>query len=65
MYTLNWCTKHTFSREMSNNFPIIRKLAFSRGMYFGTCPVYDVNVFEDGRVEWLGEHFVEVTGPAL
>lgn len=50
---------------MSNNFPKIRKLAFSRGMCFGSCPVYDVNVFEDGRVEWLGEHFVEVAGPAL
>lgn len=48
-----------------NNFPKIRKLVFSRGMCYGTCPVYDVNVFEDGRVEWLGEHFVDVTGPAV
>jgi hypothetical protein len=50
---------------MHNNFPKIRKLAFSRGMCFGACPVYDVSILEDGSVEWLGKYFVEVTGPAL
>lgn len=49
---------------MNNKFPKIRKLVFSRGMCFGSCPVYDVNVFEDGSVVWLGKNFVEVIGSA-
>ncbi|MBD2231425.1 DUF6438 domain-containing protein [Phormidium tenue] len=47
---------------MNKEFPKIRKLVLSRGMCFGSCPVYDVTVFEDGSVEWLGEDFVEVVG---
>jgi hypothetical protein len=49
---------------MANKVPKIRKLVFSRGMCFGSCPVYDVHVFEDGSVEWLGKNFVEVVGSA-
>ena len=57
--------KISFFSKMNNNVPKIRKLVFSRGMCYGSCPVYDVSVLEDGSVEWLGKFFVEVIGPAL
>lgn len=31
---------------------------------FGTCPVYRVTVYSDGRVEWEGREFVKVRGKA-
>jgi Cu+-exporting ATPase len=31
---------------------------------YGRCPVYRVRLYADGRIEWTGERFVKVTGPA-
>jgi len=31
---------------------------------YGRCPVYRVRLYADGRIEWTGETFVKVTGPA-
>jgi Domain of unknown function (DUF6438) len=30
----------------------------------GTCPVYKLTIYSDGRVEWKGEYFVKVKGKA-
>jgi hypothetical protein len=35
-----------------------------RTMCFGTCPVYRLTIFSDGRVEWEGKNFVKVPGKA-
>ena|ERR1700759_5287796 len=31
---------------------------------FGTCPVYQVTIFRDGTVEYVGERFVKIQGRA-
>jgi hypothetical protein len=36
----------------------------ARTACYGTCPVYSVTVFTDGRVDWNGEEYVQVKGPA-
>jgi hypothetical protein len=43
--------------------PSSRLLAeLSRGGCYGTCPIYTVTVYDDGRVEYKGERDVEVIG---
>jgi hypothetical protein len=37
-------------------------LTLERGPCYGACPVYAVNVAFDGRVDWVGEMFVEAQG---
>ncbi|MGG6240161.1 DUF6438 domain-containing protein [Nodosilinea sp. AN01ver1] len=44
--------------------PKIHKLTFSRGMCFGSCPVYTVELSSDGQVLWFGEYYVNVLGRA-
>jgi len=34
----------------------------ARSACYGTCPVYDVEVFADGRVRYTGEEHVKATG---
>ncbi len=31
---------------------------------YGTCPIYKMTIFSNGRVEWQGEEFVKVKGKA-
>ena len=35
-----------------------------RTLCYGRCPIYRVRIYADGRIEWTGESFVRVTGPA-
>jgi hypothetical protein len=37
-------------------------ITLSRTACFGTCPIYKLVVYGDGRVEYEGERFVAVTG---
>ena len=37
-------------------------ITLERTACFGTCPVYQVSIFEDGTVMYNGENFVDVTG---
>ncbi len=37
-------------------------VTLSRSPCFGTCPVYTVEVREDGQVTWHGKRFVQVVG---
>jgi hypothetical protein len=37
-------------------------IALSRTNCFGTCPVYSVEIFEDGLVKYTGTQFVQVIG---
>lgn len=38
------------------------ELSLARGPCFGTCPVFEVAIRDDGRVEWLGKAHVAVLG---
>ena len=38
------------------------QLSMTRGPCFGACPMYAVTVYGDGRVEFVGDRFVEKTG---
>ena len=37
-------------------------ISLERTMCLGTCPVYSVKIYADGRVEFIGRHFVSVFG---
>ena len=37
-------------------------ITLERTACFGTCPIYKLTVYGDGRVEYEGERFVTVTG---
>ncbi len=38
------------------------QIALTRGPCFGACPMYTVTVHGDGRVQFVGNRFVEKTG---
>src|SRR5688572_6950095 len=38
------------------------QISMTRGPCFGACPMYTVTVWGDGRVQFVGERFVEETG---
>ena len=38
------------------------QLSMTRGPCFGACPMYTVTVWGDGRVQFVGDRFVEETG---
>lgn len=38
------------------------EITLSRTVCFGTCPEYTVTIHGDGRVDWLGKEYVDVTG---
>ena len=40
----------------------VELITLQRGACFGTCPIYSLSVHGDGRVEYDGLDFVEVTG---
>ncbi len=40
-------------------------ITLERGACFGACPVYTVNILEDGTVIYEGERFVAVTGQQI
>ncbi|HET9907580.1 MAG TPA: DUF6438 domain-containing protein, partial [Anaerolineales bacterium] len=37
-------------------------ITLERTACFGTCPIYTLAIFEDGRVEYIGQDFVTITG---
>ncbi len=37
-------------------------LVFQRTLCYGTCPSYTATIFRDGRVAYVGERFVPLTG---
>jgi hypothetical protein len=39
-------------------------ITLERGACFGTCPVYKLSIFADGRVEYEGKEFVKREGKA-
>lgn len=41
----------------------ITSVHLRRGACFGTCPVYELTLNSDGTAEYLGERFVQRTGP--
>lgn len=38
-------------------------ITMQRGACFGRCPIYTVTIYGDGRVEFLGDRFVQAVGP--
>ena len=38
------------------------QVTLERGVCFGRCPDYGINIFADGRVEYSGRQFVKVEG---
>jgi hypothetical protein len=57
---------HLFFEQqtMRQQYRKLSLLTLQRGPCYGTCPVYQVSVSALGVVTWLGEMFVECTGPA-
>lgn len=51
-----------WSGEVAAAATEITEIGLSRGMCYGTCPVYSVRLFSDGRAEFTGEHFVDLLG---
>jgi hypothetical protein len=53
---------------LSNQHPIADRpaleIAMTRTMCFGSCPAYTVKIHADGRVDWQGDSYVHVKGPA-
>lgn len=49
------------SLSLATAVPVI---TLERGACFGTCPVYVLKIYEDGKVEYDGKEFVKVTGKA-
>ncbi|MEB3182688.1 MAG: DUF6174 domain-containing protein [Nostocaceae cyanobacterium] len=43
-----------------NNQPVV--ITLERTACFGACPIYKLTIFGDGRVVYVGERFVKVTG---
>ena len=52
-------TKNDVKREKTENY-----LKIKRTGCFGTCPIYEMTLFEDGSAKYYGRRFVEVTGEA-
>ena len=46
-------------RDKTENY-----LKIKRTGCFGTCPIYEMTLFEDGSASYIGKRFVEVTGKA-
>ena len=49
------------SLTLATAVPVI---TLERGACFGTCPVYQLKIYEDGKVEYEGKEFVRVRGKA-
>ena len=45
----------------SNNNNML--LTVKRGACFGRCPIYDITIYQDGRMEYDGERFTTMLGP--
>ena len=51
-----------FATEQASASPI-SSIKLERSACFGTCPVYSVTIFSDGRVQYEGKEFVKEKGP--
>ncbi|MGB0388596.1 MAG: DUF4377 domain-containing protein [Ardenticatenaceae bacterium] len=66
-YTVNLGDKSaTFTLDVDNSASNIEEsdvmITLERTACFGTCPIYTVTVYGDGRVEYEGTDYVDVTG---
>lgn len=48
----------------SNSARRTKVITLERTVCYGTCPVYKLTIFSDGRVEYVGEQFVKRIGKA-
>lgn len=48
--------------EEQKTVPADTKILLERTMCFGTCPVYTLTIYADGKVEFSGEKFVNAVG---
>jgi len=46
----------------TKNLSGFKTITLKRTPCYGTCPIYDVNISENGEVKYYGEHYVEKTG---
>jgi hypothetical protein len=51
----------TLATEQASALPI-SSIKLERSACFGTCPVYSVTIFSDGRVQYEGKEFVKEKG---
>ena len=66
-YTVNVADKtDTFTLDVDNTASNIEEsevmITLERTVCFGTCPIYRVTIYGDGRVEYEGTDYVEVKG---
>jgi uncharacterized protein (AIM24 family) len=50
------------NNDEAYHHPVLKEVSLERTMCYGSCPVYKVTVFGDGRVVYDGEHFVAKEG---
>lgn len=55
---LSWCIVFSVAQEASSEVVVTLERAACRG----TCPVYSVNILDDGTINYEGENFVEISG---
>ena len=58
--TFHRWTKNDVKKEIQGNY-----LKIKRTGCFGTCPIYEMTLFDDGSASYVGKRFVEVTGREL
>ncbi len=51
--------KHTNKSDKSNNSPII---TFQKTACYGKCPVYSLEIFENGLIKFIGEKNIDKIG---
>ena len=59
---LDFMGRYSFRDRAPTNPAVLMTL--ERTACFGTCPIYRVVVFKDGRIEYPGEQYVKVVGQA-
>ena len=42
---------------------MFKKITLSRGSCYGTCPAYELEIYEDGKVKYEGHSFVKLKKP--
>lgn len=61
-FSLLMVTAFSMSYVKADEIKSTPVITLERTACFGTCPVYTVNIFEDGTVIYEGDRFVSVTG---
>jgi len=42
--------------------PVIKSVLMGKGACFGTCPIYDIEIFDNGLIRYTGKQFVDKPG---